>query len=233
MALPLELRHDDLVDVEKAVLLEADVDERCLHARKDVVDDALVDVPGDRAPTGALEVHLDRAAVLEDGDALLAYVDRDEHLLLDLGKRRALHGLRPATRTRRLRLLSRASRRPSTSRRLRQRRPSASSVPCRRESPDGGVLALRQPRLPRPLPAARADIRFPGRLPLRAPAPLPSAPCGETTCARSPPRAPPVTAMKSSLCCSILVTVAPSVRCLCRDPARPIRARYSRMPFQA
>ena len=34
----LELGDDDLVDVEEAVLLEADLDERGLHAREDVVD---------------------------------------------------------------------------------------------------------------------------------------------------------------------------------------------------
>ena len=35
---PLELRADDLVDVEEAVLLEADLDERGLHPGQDVVD---------------------------------------------------------------------------------------------------------------------------------------------------------------------------------------------------
>ena len=54
----LELRADDLVDEEEAVLLQADLDERRLHAGQHVVDDALVDVPGDRAPPGPLEVDL-------------------------------------------------------------------------------------------------------------------------------------------------------------------------------
>ena len=45
----LELGADDLVDVEEAVLLEADLDERGLHAGQHVVDDAEVDVAGDRA----------------------------------------------------------------------------------------------------------------------------------------------------------------------------------------
>ena len=54
----LELGADDLVDVEEAVLLEADLDERGLHARQDVVDDAEVDVAGDRAVLGPLEVDL-------------------------------------------------------------------------------------------------------------------------------------------------------------------------------
>ena len=58
VARALELGRDDLVDVEEAVLLEADLDERGLHAGEHVVDDALVDVPGDRALLGPLEVDL-------------------------------------------------------------------------------------------------------------------------------------------------------------------------------
>ena len=88
-AAALELGRDDLVDVQEAVLLEADLDERGLHAREDVVDGALVDVAGDRAALRALEVDLGGAVVLEDGDALLADVDRDEELALRLRKRRA------------------------------------------------------------------------------------------------------------------------------------------------
>ena len=75
VALALELGDDDLVDVEEAVLLEADLDERGLHPRQDVVDRAEVDVPGDRPALGALEVDLGDAVVLEHGDALLADVD--------------------------------------------------------------------------------------------------------------------------------------------------------------
>ena len=85
MPLPFELGADDLVDVEKAVLLETDLDERCLHAGEDVVDDALVDVAGDRAPSGALEVHLRYAVVLEHGDRLLRDVHGDEELALRRG----------------------------------------------------------------------------------------------------------------------------------------------------
>ena len=48
-AAALELGADDLVHEQEAVLLEADLDERRLHPREHVVDDALVDVPGDRA----------------------------------------------------------------------------------------------------------------------------------------------------------------------------------------
>ena len=56
--LALELGRDDLVDVEEAVLLEADLDERGLHAGQDVVDRAEIDVAGDRAALGPLEVDL-------------------------------------------------------------------------------------------------------------------------------------------------------------------------------
>ena len=80
--LALELGHDDLVDVEEAVLLEPDLDERGLHPGQHVVDDAEVDVPGDRAPLGPLEVDLGDAIVLDHGDALLADVDRDQQLAL-------------------------------------------------------------------------------------------------------------------------------------------------------
>ena len=79
----------DLVDVEEAVLLEADLDERGLHAREDVVDDALVDVAGDRAPTRAFEVHLGHAVVFEHGDRLLGDVHGDEELALRRGQRRS------------------------------------------------------------------------------------------------------------------------------------------------
>ena len=87
---PLELGPDDLVHVQEAVLLEPDLDERRLHAGEHVVDDAEVDVPGDRAPLGTLEVDLGDAVVLEDRDALLADVDGDEQLALRRGQRRAL-----------------------------------------------------------------------------------------------------------------------------------------------
>ena len=92
----LELRADDLVDVEEAVLLEPDLDERGLHAREHVVDDAEVDVPGDRPPLRPLEVDLGDAVVLEDRDALLADVDRDHQLALRRGQRRTLRRRPPA-----------------------------------------------------------------------------------------------------------------------------------------
>ena len=85
----LELGADDLVDVEEAVLLEADLDERGLHARQDVVDGAEIDVAGDRAVLRPLEVDLGDDLVLEHGDALLARIDGDEQLALRLRQGRA------------------------------------------------------------------------------------------------------------------------------------------------
>ena len=98
-AAALELGADDLVDVQEAVLLEADLDERGLHARQHVVDGAEVDVAGDRAVLRALEVDLGDDAVLDHGDALLAGVDRDEQLALRLRERRTA-GSGPARRAR-------------------------------------------------------------------------------------------------------------------------------------
>ena len=58
LAAALELGDDDLVDVEEAVLLQPHLDEGGLHPGQDVVDDALVDVAGDRVAVGALEIDL-------------------------------------------------------------------------------------------------------------------------------------------------------------------------------
>ena len=55
--------QDDLVDVQEAVALEADVDEGGLHSGQDVVDLALVDVADDRAPAAALYVELGDVAL--------------------------------------------------------------------------------------------------------------------------------------------------------------------------
>src|SRR5207248_1624294 len=93
----LELRADDLVDVEEPVLLEADLDERGLHPGQDVVDLAEIDVAGDRAALRALEVDLGDPVVLEHGDALLADVDGDEQLALRLRQRRTALRLAPAS----------------------------------------------------------------------------------------------------------------------------------------
>src|SRR5207244_3628248 len=83
-----ELGDDDLVDVEEAVLLEPDLDKGSLHARENVVDDALVDVAGDRAAFGPLEVDLGDLVVLEHRNTLLADVDGDEELALRGGGQR-------------------------------------------------------------------------------------------------------------------------------------------------
>ena len=101
----LDPRQHDLVDVQEAVLLEADVDERRLEPGQDVVDLALVDVADDRPRAAALEVDLGDAIArggvtrlrasallgvlrrrrgarrLHHGDAGLPTVDRDQHLL--------------------------------------------------------------------------------------------------------------------------------------------------------
>jgi hypothetical protein len=54
----LDTGQHDLIDVQEAVLLEANVDERRLEARQHVVDLALVDVADDRAIAAALYVEL-------------------------------------------------------------------------------------------------------------------------------------------------------------------------------
>ena len=66
-----------------------------------VVDDAEVDVPGDRAALGPLEVDLGDAIVLDHRDALLADVDRDQQLALGGRKRRPARRLAPSLRRRR------------------------------------------------------------------------------------------------------------------------------------
>ena len=96
MALALELRRHDLVDVQEPVLLQPDLDERRLHPGQHVVDGAQVDVARDRAALRPLEVDLGDAVVLEHGDALLTDVDGDEELALRLGERRAARGLAAA-----------------------------------------------------------------------------------------------------------------------------------------
>ena len=95
---PFELRADDLVDVEEAVLVEADLDERGLHPGQDVVDGAEVDVPGDRPALGPLDVDLGDLAVLDHGDTLLADVDGDEQFALRGRQRCTARGLAAAAR---------------------------------------------------------------------------------------------------------------------------------------
>ena len=55
--------QDDLIDMQEAVALEADVDEGGLHAGQDVVDLPLVDVADDRAAAAALDVELGDVAL--------------------------------------------------------------------------------------------------------------------------------------------------------------------------
>ena len=69
----LDAWQHDLIDVQEAVLLEADVDERGLEAGQHVVDLALVDVADDRALPAALYVELsDAIAGLRAAAALAA-----------------------------------------------------------------------------------------------------------------------------------------------------------------
>ena len=67
----LDARQHDLVDVQEAVLVQADVDERGLQPGQDVVDLALVDVADDRAVAAALEVELGDAVAGAPGRAVL------------------------------------------------------------------------------------------------------------------------------------------------------------------
>src|SRR6185437_5492026 len=71
----LHARDDDLVDVQEAVLLEADVHEGGLQAGEDVVHAALVDVAHDRAGAAALQVELGDA-IAASASALLTTLDR-------------------------------------------------------------------------------------------------------------------------------------------------------------
>ena len=68
----LAVRQDDLVDVQEAVSLQADVDERRLHPGQDVVDLALVDVADDRAAAAALNVELGDLPFVGGGGLLAA-----------------------------------------------------------------------------------------------------------------------------------------------------------------
>ena len=144
----LELGADDLVDVEEAVLLEPDLDERGLHARQDVVDDAEVDVAGDRPAFGPLEVDLGDLVVLEHGDALLAGVDGNEQLALRLRQRRPLRRRAPAGRLgERARLALGLLRARPSAPTCSPRPPSVAAV----APPPAAVLffRLRPPRVPR------------------------------------------------------------------------------------
>ena len=81
---PLEFldRVDDVRDVEEAVALEADVNERALHAGQHFRDPALVDIPDDAAMPLPLDEDLGHEILLENGDHRLVAVGRDDHFLL-------------------------------------------------------------------------------------------------------------------------------------------------------
>ena len=163
--LPLELRDHDLVDVQEAVLLEPDLDERRLHPREDVVDDAEVDVAGDRAALRPLEVHLGDLLVLEHRDALLTDVDRDDQLTLGRRQRRTPRCWRRRVRAdarSRVRTLAAfgALLRPCVAARTPSRWPrplsQSASCGCAHHACRGGVGAS-APRWSRPLrPVARS-----------------------------------------------------------------------------
>ena len=59
---------EHVVDVEEGVALEAELDERGLHAGEHPADAALIDVADDAAVRLALDEELGDAAVLEQGD---------------------------------------------------------------------------------------------------------------------------------------------------------------------
>jgi len=71
-----------VVHVQKAGLVDADVDEGGLHARQDRADPALVDVGDDALLAGALGEKLNQLLVLEDGHAALVLLDVDDDLFL-------------------------------------------------------------------------------------------------------------------------------------------------------
>ena len=67
--------------VEKGVLAEPDVHERGLHAGQDVGDHALVDVPDDGAPVGALDVQLGEEVSILDGETGFRHAGVDDDAL--------------------------------------------------------------------------------------------------------------------------------------------------------
>ena len=73
----------DLAGVEHGVAAGADVDERGLHARQDVLDLAEVDVADHRRLRLARDVVLDEDGVLEDGDLGVVVALAHDHLALD------------------------------------------------------------------------------------------------------------------------------------------------------
>ena len=74
-------RVEDLRDVQERVALEADVDERRLHAGQHLRDPALVDVADDAALALPLDEDLGHQVVLENGHHGLVAARGDDHLL--------------------------------------------------------------------------------------------------------------------------------------------------------
>ena len=75
-------RVDDFGDVEKAVALEADIDEGGLHAGQDLRDPALVDVADDAALPLAFDEDFRDEVVFEDGHHRFVAIGGDDHLLV-------------------------------------------------------------------------------------------------------------------------------------------------------
>src|SRR5690606_19883359 len=73
----------DLTGVEHGVAALADVDERSLHARQDVLDATEVDVARHRQLRLARHVVLDEDPVLEDGDLRAAVLLAHDHRAVD------------------------------------------------------------------------------------------------------------------------------------------------------
>ena len=72
---------DDVRDVEKAVALETEVNERRLHAGQDFRHPALVEIANDAARPLALDEDLGDLIVLEDRDPCFVGARGDDHLL--------------------------------------------------------------------------------------------------------------------------------------------------------
>ena len=146
----------DVAPVEHGVLGRADVDERRLHARQDVLDLAQVDVAVDLAGVVGRAGHvvLDERPALEDRDLGGLGPDVDRHQVAADGPALALPAPPPLER-----LLVELDRRP----RRRGRRPGP--VPRPRPGPDrpasGGAWWPRPRRRPPPRPA----VLDPGRRP--------------------------------------------------------------------
>ena len=71
----------DVGDVQERRALEADLDERALHAGQHPRDAAQVDVADESARAGALDVQLLHHALLEHGDARFLRRDVDEDFM--------------------------------------------------------------------------------------------------------------------------------------------------------